>query len=435
MVVFPRSRLFLGLVLVGATAFATACGAGSDVPGASDKPVDCDFPPQKRTTVNVLAYNSSAIDPFANAMVNSCSKNGVTVKRAPVDFSGQYQKTATTLAGNQGTYDIIEMYSGAVPGYAATGKLLPLDDLLAKYAKKYQLDDIDPAMLKGLSHDGKLYALPMQANVGTMIYRKDIFAKAGLEPPTTYAELLAAARKIKKAGLAKHPVALPFSDSTSTLFEQTMSSQGKTYVNPENKAPTFDTPEAAKGVKALKDLVPYMDPDVFAFNQPRVQQQMVTGKAAVTIMFSGRMADMIDPKQSAFAKKFAFAAPPSIAPGGKAGSLVSVDGWSIPANSRVDPDLLFRIMAASTGRETSEQAMPAAYPARQGVTTAGNPPYAAAVEDALARGAANPPMATWLGNMQNATSPLLQRAVSGRTPVQTALTRCQKAGAAVLADD
>ena len=40
-----------------------------------------------------------------------------------------------------------------------------------------------------MTYDGKLYGLPMQSQLLTMVYRKDLFEKNGLTPPTTFEEL------------------------------------------------------------------------------------------------------------------------------------------------------------------------------------------------------------------------------------------------------
>ena len=83
----------------------------------------CDFAkPSTATTVNVLAYNTSAIDPFTNTMVSSCTKNNYTLKHEPIDFAGQVQKTTATLAGDQGTYDIVETYGFVIPQYGSQGQ-------------------------------------------------------------------------------------------------------------------------------------------------------------------------------------------------------------------------------------------------------------------------------------------------------------------------
>lgn len=430
-------RSFKPAVVLSAVALVsmvTACSAGSQSTGNAIKAVDCDVSGAGEVTVNLLSYNSSATDPFSNAMVKSCSKDGVAVKHAPIDFAGQYQKTATTLAGGQGTYDVIGMYSGAVPGYASTKKLTPLGDLFDKYADEYGLDEIDPVMLEGMSYDGELYALPTMSNVITLVYREDIFEELDLEPPTTYDEMVTVAEKIQDAGEIKSPLALPLADNSSTLFEQLLRAQGGGYLDPETKKPALDTPEAKTALQALADLRPVMDPEVAAFDQPRVQQQLMNGKAAMAIMYSGRMADLSNPELTPYAEKFAFAAPPAIEEGGPVASTVSVDGWSIPANTDVDPDLLFRMMAASVSADASSQAVPAAFPARKGIATTENTRYAAAVQEALAGGAATPPMETWLGNMQNATSPLLLQAIIGKTSVDAALAASAASAEKALTD-
>ena len=81
----------------------SACGAGSRTAADTATQVACDFEnPAEATTVNVLAYNSSAVDPFTNTMVKSCTHDNVTVKHDPIDFGGQVQKTVASLSGDKG---------------------------------------------------------------------------------------------------------------------------------------------------------------------------------------------------------------------------------------------------------------------------------------------------------------------------------------------
>lgn len=409
-----------------AAASLAACGAGDKA--NSGQKVACDFPKQNNVTVNVLAYSASATDPFTNAMVRSCSRNGVTVKHAPIDFSGQYTKTATTLAGSTGTYDIIEMYSAAIPGYST--KLVPLNSLIAKYKSKYKLGDLDPTFVKGMSYKGQIYGLPTQANVGTMVYRKDIFDSLKLSAPKTYADVLADAQKIKASGKMAYPVALPYGDNTSTLYEQMMNSQGvhNVYTDASGQV-NWTSSQSTKALSALRALAPYTDPQVISFDQPRVQQQLYNGKAAIAIMFSGRMADLVNKTNTKYYDKFAFAPVPSIDPGGASGAAISVDGWSIPKNSKISPDLLFQLIAASVSEAASKSAIPAAYPARKGIATPKTVPYAQAVIDALKNGAAPPAPYTWLGSVENDVTAYIQQAATGKTSIAAAQAKAQAATA------
>ncbi|NUW41857.1 ABC transporter substrate-binding protein [Nonomuraea rhodomycinica] len=64
--------------------------------------------------------------------------------------------------------------------------------------------------------DGKTYALTTNRAIIGTFYNKKIFTELGLEPPTTWSELLGVCDKIKKAG--KTPIALGMADATTIQF-------------------------------------------------------------------------------------------------------------------------------------------------------------------------------------------------------------------------
>lgn len=423
--------------LTAAIVLLTGCGAGSQVAANSNSAqLACDVPmPDKATTVNVLAYNSSAIDPFTNTMVSSCSKDNLTVKHDPIDFNGQVQRTNATLSGDSGTFDLVETYGFVIPTLASEGKLMPLNDLFAKYKDQYELDGLSKEMRDTMSYDGELYALPMQAQVFTMAYRKDVFEDLELEPPTTFAELRDVAQRIQDSGKMKHPVALPWLASSDivTAYDAALGSLGSDLVDRETNTGNFNTPVAKQAFKELESLKPFMDPQVTTFDQPAVQQQMNNGDAAVSIMFSGRMMDLTKPENSRHADEIGFAAPPAVEEGGHLYSALSVDGWSIPKNTKLDPDLLFQLMATSVSQEASEAAVPAAYPARAGVVTTENSPYAEAANVALKNSPPAEPY-PYTSLVSNAITPVVADVLSGKINADQGTRRMQDATQKILQD-
>ena len=428
------TRPFTAAVAAVAAAFTlAACGAGSQT-GTGATGTDCTFEnPESATTVNVLAYNSSAVDPYTNAMVTGCSKDNLSVRHEPIDFAGQVQRTQTTLGGSEGTYDIIETYGFIIPGLAEQDQLQPLDDLYARYSDDYALDEISQDLRDRMSYDGKLWAVPMQAQAFTFVYRQDIFDELGLEVPTTFDEMEQAAATIQEKKGMQHPLALPLLSSSDlgTAYVAALGSLGKQYVDPDTRRPNFDTEESKQAIEALKELLPYMDPQVLTFDQPRVQQQLFNDNAAMAIMFSGRMADLMDPNHNRFSDQFAFSAPPSLVEGGELYSQVSIDGWSIPHNTKVDPDLLFNVMAASVSEAASEESLPAAYPAREGIATPDNLPFATAVEDSIA-GAPPAQLVPWAADMSNDTINVLAQIISGQKDVDSGTQEMQQIAERVM---
>ncbi|MBO4237239.1 ABC transporter substrate-binding protein [Pseudonocardia alni] len=419
----------LALLLAG-------CGAGSRTPAATATLVPCAFPPPAQSLdVRVLAYNSSAVDPFTNTMVRSCSRDGVTLRHEPIDFAGQTQKTIATLSGRYGTYDIVETYGLVVPQFASTGKLRPLDDLVARYREEYGLDRLSPEMLAALSYDGKLYGLPTMAQPFTLVYRRDVFDRLGLAPPRTFAELREVAARVQRDGGIRYPLALPLlaSADIATAYDAALGSLGTDYVDRDTGRPNFDTPQAAQAFTELRSLLPFMDPQVTTFAQPAVQQQMYNGSAAIAIMYSGRMFDLVQERNSRFSREFAFAPPPSVAGGDVLYNSLSVDGWAIPANTEVDPDLLFRFLAASVGPESARAAVPAAFPSRLGSVTPASSPFAPAQLEAL--GKAPPPEPfPWTSRISVATRPVVADVLAGRIPVEQGQQRMQDIATAIVAE-
>ncbi|MDR6687722.1 sorbitol/mannitol transport system substrate-binding protein [Arthrobacter sp. 1088] len=415
------------LAVAASLAGVTACGAGSKTGGESAATVACDYPmPAQSTTVNVLAYNSSAIDPFTNTMVKSCTRDKVTLKHDPIDFAGQVTKTTATLAGATGSYDVLETYGFVVPGLAEHGDIEPLDDYVAKYADKYKLNALSKEMRESMSYNGKLYGLPMQAQMYVMAYRKDVFDAAGIKPPTTFAEMIDAAKKIQAQGTIKYPIALPWNATAdiTTNFQAAMNSYGKDFLDSSGK-PQFASPESGKALEQMKALLPYMDPQVTTFDQPKVQQQMFNGTAAMAIMFSGRMNDLTLPANTKLASNFAFAAPPAVEAGAPyLYSRLSVDGWSIPKNTKLDKDMLFQMMASSVGEEASKASVPAAYPAREGMVSEDSSKYAAAANGTIGKTmpAAGDPNAA---PVTNAIRPILVQVITGQLDVQAGMQQMQ----------
>ncbi len=288
-------------------------------------------------------------------------------------------------------------------------------------------------MREGMSYDGKLYGLPMQAQMFVMAYRKDVFDKNGLKAPTTFAEMKEAAKKIQDAGDMKYPIALPWlaTGDVSTQYQAALNSLGSDFVDPETKEPQFTSPESKQALEEMRSLLPYMDPQVTTFDQPKVQQQMFNGTAAIAIMFSGRMNDLTLQTNSQYYDKFAFAAPPAIEQGGSLFSRLSIDGWSLPVNTKLDSDLLFQMIAASVSEDASKSAVPAAYPARKGAVTPDSSPYAQAAIDSIAKTEA-PITAPYVPDVSNAVISLVAQTILGKISVEEGQAQMQAAAEKVM---
>lgn len=139
-----------------------------------------------------------------------------------------------------------DQFSQAITSVAAAGTLpdvigaLPLsgvreleaNDLLdtetpAKVVDQLGRDSFSPRSLELDTSGGKLLAVPSDGWAQLILYRKDLFAKAGLEPPDTYERLEAAAAKLNAGGVAGITLAIAPKDSfTAQSFEHVALANG-----------------------------------------------------------------------------------------------------------------------------------------------------------------------------------------------------------------
>jgi sorbitol/mannitol transport system substrate-binding protein len=84
------------------------------------------------------------------------------------------------IATQAGQYDVVTIGTYEVPIWAKNGWLTKLDD---KASGDYDTQDLIPPVREALTYDGGLYAVPFYGESSFLMYRKDLFAKAGLTMP------------------------------------------------------------------------------------------------------------------------------------------------------------------------------------------------------------------------------------------------------------
>jgi multiple sugar transport system substrate-binding protein len=129
------------------------------------------------------------------------------------------------------------------------GQVTPLDDLLTPQVK----DDFDPHALAENTIDGHIYAVKMLVDTGVIYYRKSLFKKAGItHPPTTFAELLADAKKLTKGGVKGLFIG---NDGGIDIGNGPLPwSAGVELLNKKGDKVTFDNARTVKAWEALRTL-------------------------------------------------------------------------------------------------------------------------------------------------------------------------------------
>jgi sorbitol/mannitol transport system substrate-binding protein len=244
------------------------------------------------------------------------------------------QKVTTDIATKGGQFDVLTIGTYEVPIWAKKGWLVPLDGLGADY----DVDDILPPIRNGLTTDGKLYAAPFYGESSMVMYRKDLFEKAGLKMPDspTWDFVADAARKLTDKSTETYGICLRGKAGwgENMAFLTAMSNSFGARWFDEKWVPQFDQPEWKNTldfyVKLMKDAGP---PGASSNGFNENLALFNAGKCGMWIDATVAASFVTDPKQSKVADKVGFALAPNTGLGKNANWLWA---WTlaVPAGSQ-----------------------------------------------------------------------------------------------------
>jgi len=179
---------------------------------------------------------------------------GISVKQVPVEEDA-YNTKVITLARSGSLPEIIETSHD----YA---KVMDKESLIDRKAVAQVINGVgEGTFYDGIlrivrTEDGSAWTgVPVSAWIGGIWYRKDVLAKAGLEEPKDWQQLLNVAQKLNNPGSKKYGIALPTAESvlTEQSFSQFALSNQANVFDAQGKI-TLDTPEMAQALQYYRQL-------------------------------------------------------------------------------------------------------------------------------------------------------------------------------------
>ncbi len=236
------------------------------------------------------------------------------------------EKQPEAFAANPSLYHIGGVANGTLTPLLNAGTIRPLDDLVAEYGQ-----DLAPNQL--IRVNGEIMAVAMMVNTQHLMYRSDIFEELGLEVPTTYDEVLAAAAAIQEAGVVDYPIGATMASGWNLAqdFNNMFVGFGGTFVNDDN-TPAVNSEAGMQTLEMMGALTEYMDPEYLTSDSTYVQQQFQQGKIAMANLWSSRAAAMNDEAESQVVGLVAGAPAPAAVEGGIPATTLWWDGIVIASN-------------------------------------------------------------------------------------------------------
>lgn len=368
--------------------------------------------------VNILANEFGAIQAVIDG-AEECEGDGVTVESNLTVDHRDIQVAALSADPAQYTSAVVAN-SSIVP--LINGDLIrPLDDLVAKHGQ-----DLDKTQL--ITVDGKIMAVAFMANAQHLFYRKDILEEAGVDVPTSYDEVLAAAEKIRSMGLMEDPFAMNTGTgwNLGEEFVNMYMGTGAPFFEPGTANIAINNEHGVAALNMLKSLVEYSNPDFLTFDSNETQARWESGDLALAVMWGSRGGSILDGEGASeeIVDSTVLAAAPTLE-GDNVASTLWWDGFTIAKNiSDEDAEATFVAMVNGIGDDVIRANNEAAV----WLSSAYEPtPASAGVAATAASGATPYPMLPYMGLLHTAAGGELSEFLQGSESAQQALADIEAA--------
>ncbi|MFD9907111.1 ABC transporter substrate-binding protein [Streptomyces sp. NPDC059063] len=210
--------------------------------------------------INVLMVNNPQMMELQKLTAAHFTKEtGIEVNFTVLPENDVRDKISQDFANQAGQYDVATLSNYEIPIYARNGWLRELGGY-ARKDRAFDQDDILPPMRQSLTgENGKLYGEPFYGESSFLMYRKDVFRKAGLTMPArpTWRQVADLAAKVDGAEKGMNGICLrglPGWGEVMAPLTTVVNTFGGTWFDKDWKA-RLDSPEFEKATRFYVDLV------------------------------------------------------------------------------------------------------------------------------------------------------------------------------------
>jgi len=315
------------------------------------------------STVNILIAAEGDEKGVHDKVGEIKQRFGIDLKYTALPVGPLLTKANQSLNAPTSAYDAIMVLGFSVTQMVGGGKFMPLNPLLKKVPAGYGFPSDFPAgelqyvgyfdVAKQQFGGKTLYLIPgLHGGSVVLFYRKDLFAKAGLKPPTTWAGYLAAAKKLNGNGVAGNSMIAKSGDVSMFLcdwFTRFINQPGADLMSgspqAKNYTPRLTSPQAVGALQHMVECMKYAPSGALSYDFTVSTNAFSAGKTAMMIVWSTIAGPVYNPKSSKVADKVSVAVPPGGGRGVRGGW-----GMGIPKNAK-NKDGAWTVITYLTSRE------------------------------------------------------------------------------------
>jgi ABC-type glycerol-3-phosphate transport system substrate-binding protein len=370
-------------------------------------------------SVRILGNDFPAIQAVTKQAA-TCATGSVEVK---ANLTKEHESlSVAALSANPPEYTSHIVANSSILPLLNGGLIRPLNDYVAKYGANLNKNQL-------ITIDGKVMAVAFMANAQHLFYRDDILKKAGVAVPTTYEQVLEAAKVIKDKGLMQYPLGGTYKAgwNLGEEFVNMYLGYGGSFYQTGSAMPAINNEKGIAALNMMKALSAYMNPDFLTHDSNALQAEFEAGKVAIANFWGSRAGAVTDDKGSTpeITSNIKFAAAPTVAKGSIPATTLWWDGFTIAKNaSDADAEATFRALVHGTSTEMANANGTAAVWLIKGYVPG---PLAGGVLATANANAAPYPMLPYAGLMHNALGAEIVEFMQGKEDAAKALADAEAA--------
>ncbi|MFG3336284.1 ABC transporter substrate-binding protein [Streptomyces tendae] len=244
----PRATLAMAAAGTLLAPLLTGCWVGAGGAGSGGN------------AINVLMVNNPQMVELQKLTADHFTKEtGIKVNFTVLPENDVRDKISQDFANQAGQYDAATLSNYEIPIYARNDWLHEMDSYVAKDPAYDEQDILGPMRESLTADDGKLYGQPFYGESSFLMYRKDLFAKAGLTMPEhpTWTQVAEFAEKLDGSEPGMKGICLrglPGWGELMAPLTTVVNTFGGTWFDQDWQA-RLDSPEWQKATKFYVDLV------------------------------------------------------------------------------------------------------------------------------------------------------------------------------------
>ncbi|MBA8826194.1 sorbitol/mannitol transport system substrate-binding protein [Saccharopolyspora lacisalsi] len=332
-------RAYGSAVLVACLTLSGCAGAGA-LGSSADK-----------TVTIAMVSNSQMQDAIKLSPRFEAANPGIDLKFVSLSENEARAKITASTAMRSGQFDVVMTSNYETKMWAENGWLRNLSTYAAN-TPGYDVQDFVPSLRKSLSHRGDMYSMPFYGESSFLMYRKDLFEKAGITMPEnpTWRQVASYAKKLHDPGnqvgicLRGKP---GWGENLAPLNTVINTFGGRWY--DENWNARLDSPQVAKAVGTYVDLVrKYGEPGAATSGFSDCATQFSQGNAAMWYDATSAVSTVESPDSSRVVGKVGYAS----APVSKTEHSNWLYTWSLGIPEASDrPDAAWKFISWMTSKE------------------------------------------------------------------------------------